>query len=74
MMVHPEQELQEEGDASRWSCSHCGPHPGSRQNWCAAGCGSDYNRMTRLRLSLSLDVSFWAPGTTREQALNKGGS
>jgi hypothetical protein len=31
-----------------WSCSHCGPHPDSTANWCAAGCGSDYNRMTSM--------------------------
>ena len=31
----------------QWMCSHCGPHPESRGNWCAVGCGSDYNRMER---------------------------
>lgn len=29
-----------------WSCRSCGPHPESRSNWCAVGCGRDYNTMT----------------------------
>lgn len=29
-----------------WSCSHCGPHPQSRVNWCDKGCGRDYQNMT----------------------------
>lgn len=28
-----------------WACSHCGPHPDSSAEWCAKGCGRDYNRM-----------------------------
>lgn len=35
-------------EATLWSCSHCGPHPDSRANWCAAGCGSDYQRMAAV--------------------------
>ena len=31
-----------------WSCSHCGYHPRSTSGWCDAGCGDDYNRMTKV--------------------------
>lgn len=37
-----------------WSCSHCGPWPTSRANWCDRGCGSDYNRMERIDVLVSL--------------------
>lgn len=31
-----------------WSCNACGYHPNSIATWCDAGCGSDYNRMTKV--------------------------
>lgn len=38
-----------------WSCSHCGPHPGSSSRWCDAGCGPDFNVMTRVTLAEALE-------------------
>lgn len=36
--------------AEAWSCYVCGYHPESRSDWCAAGCGSDYQHMFRVGL------------------------
>ena len=33
-----------------WVCSICGPATWSSANWCDGGCGSDYNKMTKLVL------------------------
>lgn len=30
-------------------CSHDGYHPNNRAEWCALGCGSDYNRMHKVK-------------------------
>ena len=48
--VHPPEPPADAATSARpcWSCSHCGPHPDSRQNWCASGCGSDYSRMEQV--------------------------
>jgi hypothetical protein len=37
-----------------WACSICGPATNSRANWCNAGCGRDYNEMTKLVLPQEL--------------------
>ena len=29
-------------------CSNCGYSPSNRSNWCAKGCGSDYNQMIEV--------------------------
>lgn len=31
-----------------YSCKSCGPHIKSDSNWCAKGCGRDYNQMFRV--------------------------
>lgn len=31
-------------------CRNCGYHPGNRAEWCALGCGSDYNHMHKVSL------------------------
>ena len=31
-------------------CRSCGYHPGNRAEWCAVGCGSDYNKMHKVAL------------------------
>lgn len=31
-----------------YSCNACGYHPRSTSMWCDVGCGSDYNRMTKV--------------------------
>lgn len=38
-----------------YACSICGYHPDSRSTWCGAGCGRDYNQMTRIVLD-----EFWS--------------
>jgi hypothetical protein len=39
-----------------WTCSYCGYAPGSRRNWCNAGCGSDYNRMEPVEVVPASEV------------------
>lgn len=38
--------LREKG--RRWECPRCGPHADNRANWCARGCGRDYNDMREV--------------------------
>ena len=37
-------------------CSHCGFSPKNRANWCDLGCGSDYNKMTKLTDAVHVHV------------------
>lgn len=34
----------------KYVCSSCGYHPRNRAEWCALGCGSDYNKMWKVEL------------------------
>jgi flavin-binding protein dodecin len=35
-----------------WACNICGPHKDSRAMWCGAGCGRDYNQMSKQVLGI----------------------
>lgn len=43
-----------ETTSTLWACAVCGPHPGSRANWCDGGCGSDYQQMTKVPAETTL--------------------
>jgi hypothetical protein len=35
-----------------WRCSHCGASGDNNRNWCALGCGFDYNEMQLVQVLL----------------------
>lgn len=59
--------MQSNPSNTQWCCTHCGPSPTSRANWCDRGCGSDYNQM----FELVTEPTIWAAIVREREAMRR---